>query len=104
MTVKLLSEHDLEFLTLTGSCTGVSESTHVKMPHCWESHVKAHLNFKSIPDTSSQLVNSTINSTDTDMERVMLNVKSVGSVLYKKSKPKNCEVTIEELTHSNKQL
>ena len=43
MTVKLLTEHDLEFLTLTEGCTGSSESTHVKMPHCWKSHVTAHL-------------------------------------------------------------
>ena len=39
MIVKLLTEHHLEFLSLTGGCTGLSESTHVKMPHCWKSHV-----------------------------------------------------------------
>ena len=43
MSVKLLTEHDLEFLSLKGGCTGSSESTLVKMPHCWKSHVKAHL-------------------------------------------------------------
>ena len=42
MTAKLLTEHHLEFLTLEGGCTGSSESTHVKMPHCWKSHVTAH--------------------------------------------------------------
>ena len=35
MTVKLLTEHPLEFLSLKGGCTGSSESTLVKMPHCW---------------------------------------------------------------------
>ena len=45
MTVKLLTEHHLEFLRLKGSCTGSSESTHVKMPYCWKSHVMAHLSF-----------------------------------------------------------
>ena len=35
VTVKLLTEHHLEFLSLKGGCTGSSESTHVKMPHCW---------------------------------------------------------------------
>ena len=25
-----------------GGCTGSSESTHVKIPHCWKSHVVAH--------------------------------------------------------------
>ena len=38
MTVKLLTEHHLEFLSLKGGCTGLSESTLVKMPHCWNSH------------------------------------------------------------------
>ena len=42
MTVKLLTEHNLEFLSLKGGCTGLSESTLVKMPHCWKSHVVAH--------------------------------------------------------------
>ena len=27
--------------TITGDCPGSSESTHVKMPHCWKSHVTA---------------------------------------------------------------
>ena len=43
MTVKLLTEHHLEFLSLKGDCTGLSESTLVKMPHCWKSHVTAHM-------------------------------------------------------------
>ena len=43
MSVKLLTEHHLEFLSLKGGCTGSSESTLVKMPHCWKSHVTAHM-------------------------------------------------------------
>ena len=39
MTVKLLTEHDLEFLSLTGGCTDSYESKLVQMPHCWKSHV-----------------------------------------------------------------
>ena len=35
MSVKLLTEHHMEVLSLKGSCTGSSESTLVKMPHCW---------------------------------------------------------------------
>ena len=42
MTVELLTEHLLEVLNLTGGCTGSSESTIVKMPHCWKSHDTAH--------------------------------------------------------------
>ena len=43
MSVKLLTEHHLEFLVLKGGYTGSSESTLVKMPHCWKSHVVAQL-------------------------------------------------------------
>ena len=43
MTPRLLTEQHLEFLILTGGCTGSSESTLVKMPHCWKSHVMAHI-------------------------------------------------------------
>ena len=43
MIVKLLTEHHLEFLSLKGGCTSSSESTFVKMPHCWKSHVTAHI-------------------------------------------------------------
>ena len=42
MSVKLLTEHLLEVLSLKGGCTCSSESTLVKMPHCWKSHVMAH--------------------------------------------------------------
>ena len=43
MIVTLLTEHYLEFLSLKGSCTGSSESTLVKIPHCWKSHALAHM-------------------------------------------------------------
>ena len=51
-TVKLLTEHHLEFQSLKGGCRGSSESTLVKMPHCWKSHVTAHfhMNFLGIPE------------------------------------------------------
>ena len=41
MIVKLLTEHHLEFPSFKGGCTGSSESTLVKMLHCWKSHVTA---------------------------------------------------------------
>ena len=43
MIVKLLTEHILEFLSFKGGCTGSSESTLVKMTHCWKSHVTAQM-------------------------------------------------------------
>ena len=45
MTNKLLTEQHLEFLSLKGGWTGLSESIHVKMPHCWKSHVTAQFLF-----------------------------------------------------------
>ena len=41
--VKLRTEHLLESLSLKGGYTCSSESTHVKMPHCWKSHATAHM-------------------------------------------------------------
>ena len=43
MTVKLLTEHYLVFLSLKRGCTGSSESTLVKMSYCWKSRVTAQL-------------------------------------------------------------
>ena len=43
MTFKLLTEHHLELLSLKGGYTGWSEFTLVKMPHCWKSHIMAHI-------------------------------------------------------------
>ena len=43
MIVKLLTEHHLEFLSLTGGCGGSSESTLVKMSNCWKSQSTAHI-------------------------------------------------------------
>ena len=43
MIVKLLSEHNLEFLSLKGSCRGSSESTLVKMSNCWKSQALAQI-------------------------------------------------------------
>ena len=52
MIVKLLTEHHLELLSLTVGCTGLSESTLVKMPHCWKSHAVAQLCLHSCHDSN----------------------------------------------------
>ena len=54
MTVQLLTEQHLEFLSFTGGCACWSESVHVKMPHCWKSHVVAQIPY--ISDLSSALL------------------------------------------------
>ena len=43
MSVKLLTEHHLGFLSLKGGCTDLSESTRVNIPLCWKSHVTAQM-------------------------------------------------------------
>ena len=48
MTVKLLTEHHLEFLSLKGGCTGSSESILVKMSNCWKSPVRAHMQYNEL--------------------------------------------------------
>ena len=50
MIVKLLTEHHLAFLSLKGGCTGSSESTLVKMSHCWKSRAGAHISQHKWPD------------------------------------------------------
>ena len=46
MSVKLLTEHHLEFQSLKGCCASLSKSsksTLDNMPHCWKSHVASHI-------------------------------------------------------------
>ena len=43
MMVKLLTVHNMEFPSLKGVCTGLSESTLVKMPHFRKFHATAHI-------------------------------------------------------------
>ena len=46
ISVKQLTEHHLELLSLKGGCIGSSESTLVKLPHCWKiSHVATKIYF-----------------------------------------------------------
>ena len=51
MSVKLLTEHQFEYLSLKGGFTGPSEYILVKMPHCWKSHVAAHIATIIVRDT-----------------------------------------------------
>ena len=57
MIVKLLPEHHLEFLSLKGGCRGSSESTLVKMPHCWKSPVTAQYALEIQLESSNQVTN-----------------------------------------------
>ena len=48
MIVKLLTEHHLEFLSLEVDCTGMSESTLVKMSNFWKSYAAACIRFPQL--------------------------------------------------------
>ena len=65
MTVKLLNKHHSEFLSLKGGCKGSSESTLVKVPHCWKSHVVAHL-FVNLLQTRNPKIGTFAKSEDPD--------------------------------------
>ena len=60
MTVKLLTEHHLEFLSLIGGCTGSSESTLVKIPHCWKSHVTAQCKHNMDQDLTNDMASDSL--------------------------------------------
>ena len=64
MIVKLLTEHHLEVLSLKGGCTGSSESTLVKIPHFWKSHVTAHI----ILVTGNECIDQTSERSDQEMQ------------------------------------
>ena len=51
MTV--LIELNLVFLSLTGGCTGSSESTLFRMAHCWKSHVTVQIFLNTGPRMQS---------------------------------------------------
>ena len=48
LTLNLLNEHRMEALSLKGSGADSSESTHLKMPHCWKSHATAQFLFHMV--------------------------------------------------------
>ena len=58
MNIKLLTEQHLEFLSLKGGYTGSSESTLVKMPRCWKSHVTAHIFFEGGVGDESRVIDN----------------------------------------------
>ena len=61
MIVKLLTEHHLECLSLKGGYRVSSESTHVKMPHCWKSHALAQF-FKKLNHVVLEFIYDTYHS------------------------------------------
>ena len=89
MSVKLLTEHHLEFLSLTGGCIASSESTLVEMPHCWKSYDVAHILVKS---RSLQLLKSAFVIMLSYMSVQIIFQKWLGNLLYNMRliMPKKC--------------
>ena len=87
MSVKLLTEHHLEFLSLKGGCTVSSESTLVKIPHCWKSHVAAQIRldyivFPTQPNFGRRSV-SKITITISDNMDCGLHISEISSIATK---------------------
>ena len=55
MTVELLTKQHLEFISLKVGCTGSSDSTLVKMPHCRKSHVAARILLSVLVEEAVQM-------------------------------------------------
>ena len=56
MSVKLMTEHHLEFLSSKASCTGSSYSTLIKTSHCWKLHAMAHKVVRTIHTVIKKLL------------------------------------------------
>ena len=50
MSVKILTEHHLELLSLKRGSTDSSETTLVKVLRCWKSHVTAHISYEPVDE------------------------------------------------------
>ena len=79
MSVKLLTERHLQFISLTGGCIGSYESTLVEMPHCWKSYDVAHILVKS---RALQLLKSAFVIMLSYMSSQIIFQKWLGSLLY----------------------
>ena len=101
MAVKLRSKQLLEFLTLKGGCTGWSESTLVKMPHCWKSHALAQILFSgmylSSLDKQRICVNKQLKSSKKQLKLNVCLPKSNSVELYAIT----CDVIAYLLVHFN---
>ena len=75
MRVKLLSEHYLENISLKRGCRGSSESTHVKMSHCWKSHATAQLYYNSLEDSIHL-------AKDTGIDNVIIGLAPVLKIIF----------------------
>ena len=89
MIAKLLTEHHLQLLSLKGRCTGSSESSLVKMPHCLKSHELAHLVVLKPRGLANYFIYLSI-ITEKTTDRFIKPIESQQSVLWNFSRMADC--------------
>ena len=104
MSVKLLIELNLVFLSLTGGCTGSSESTLVKMAHCWKSHVTVQIFLKAVGNVSGYRCVSDCRSWCPEFDHSPVSLKSyhygnLGLVTYSGVKVTFSSCSISSFNH-----
>ena len=77
MSVKLLTEHRLEFVSLKGDCTGSSESTLVKMLHCVAAQFKIYWLRADAYDTLSTFISQRKGKIQTSTTKLVFHACSV---------------------------
>ena len=80
MSVKLLTEHHLEFLSLKGGCTCSSESTFVKMQHC---NVGNHMSWLIY-----------------EKNRLEVNRGRLRPIIRVRAQPDSCTCTLKDRVHT----
>ena len=82
MTVKLLTEHHLKFLSLKVGCIGLSESTLVKISNCWKSHAWLIFCCASIFQNAVSMLKQEYKDGDINLENALqLSIKVLSKTL-----------------------
>ena len=84
MNIKLLNEHHLEFLSLKGGCIGLSVCIHVKVPHCWKSHVTAQISIVDVASPGMNYYYDGCCATGNDQNMCRVHVATMNAVIRAK--------------------
>ena len=85
MNIKLLNEHNLEPPSLKEGYTGSPESIHVKMPHCWKSHVMAQIADQTECDRSTEEEYETCHNADDSSDDTIIKHANTRALQKKRS-------------------
>ena len=117
MIVKLLTEHNSEFLSLKGGCRGSCESTLIKMSNCWKSFYNVHFQiiiiifnilnasqpfmfcfFLSSADFFPNLFFQQIHSGTQDIMHILLNASQIHGLVFWSQYPW-CQTVLIQIRH-----